>query len=157
MMPYITSQFMPRKRSDRPLTVPEGCTNLGFIGQFVEVPGDVVFTVETSVRTAMEAVYKLTKLDRDIIEVHPSRYDIRYAMVRIKKMSGITGPITDEQLPTLTPAKLIGMLGKLNEMKKLIVKRLNEIPPYYYGYTGRDRTVPEKQSILNPKYPLDTL
>ncbi len=44
MMPYITSQFMPRTCTDRPKVVPDGCTNLGFIGQFVEVPGDVVFT-----------------------------------------------------------------------------------------------------------------
>jgi oleate hydratase len=32
MMPYITSQFMPREIADRPKVVPEGCTNLGFIG-----------------------------------------------------------------------------------------------------------------------------
>jgi hypothetical protein len=42
MMPYITSQFMPRRIKDRPLIVPEGCTNLGFIGQFVEVKEDAV-------------------------------------------------------------------------------------------------------------------
>ena len=58
-MPYITSQFTPRKVSDRPRVVPEGCTNLAFIGQFVEVPGDVVFTVEYSVRTAWAAVATL--------------------------------------------------------------------------------------------------
>jgi myosin-crossreactive antigen len=46
MMPYITSQFMPHKISDRPRIVPDGCTNLAFIGQYVEVPGDAVFTVE---------------------------------------------------------------------------------------------------------------
>ena len=40
MMPYITSQFMPRKISDRPKVIPEGCVNLAFIGQFVELPGD---------------------------------------------------------------------------------------------------------------------
>ena len=155
MMPYITSQFMPRKVSDRPLSIPEGCTNLAFIGQFVEVPGDVVFTVETSVRTGLEAVYKLTRLDKDIIEVHPARYDIRYAVTRIKKMTGISGPITEDDLPNLNPAKLIGMIGKINEVKKLILKRINEIPPYYHNYTGRDRTVPLQTSILNPRYPLD--
>lgn len=30
MMPYITSQFMPRTGTDRPRVVPEGCTNLAF-------------------------------------------------------------------------------------------------------------------------------
>ena len=63
VMPYITSQFMPRTMTDRPQVIPEGCTNLAFIGQFVELPGDVVFTVETSVRTAMMAVYKTMHLD----------------------------------------------------------------------------------------------
>ena len=64
VMPYITSQFMPRAMNDRPQVIPEGSTNLAFIGQFVELPGDVVFTVETSVRTAMMAVYKTMHLDR---------------------------------------------------------------------------------------------
>ena len=42
--------------------IPEGCVNLAFIGQFVELPLDVVFTVETSVRTALMAVWGLTGL-----------------------------------------------------------------------------------------------
>ena len=54
-MPF-TSQFMPRKLKDRPEVIPAGNKNLAFIGQFVELEGDVVFTVETSVRTAMIAV-----------------------------------------------------------------------------------------------------
>ena len=45
MMPYINSQFMPRKVTDRPRAVPEGCTIFGFIGQYVEVKDDAVFTV----------------------------------------------------------------------------------------------------------------
>jgi oleate hydratase len=63
-MPYITSMFMPRKRSDRPLPVPRGSRNLAFISQFVEIPDDVVFTVEYSVRAAQMAVYELLGIDR---------------------------------------------------------------------------------------------
>lgn len=37
MMPYITSQFMPRVAGDRPQVVPQGSTNLAFLGQFAEV------------------------------------------------------------------------------------------------------------------------
>ena len=148
MMPYITSQFMPRKIKDRPLVVPEGCTNLGFIGQYVEVKDDAVFTVETSVRTAMEAVYKLTKLDKDVIEVYPSRYDIRYIIEGRKKNAGIRGEFTEDDLPEIDPSKL-------GEIKKAILAFLNAIPPYYRMYTGRNQTVPEKESVLNPKYPLD--
>ena len=65
-MPYITSMFMPRLPGDRPLPVPHGSKNFGFISQFVEIPGDVVFTVEYSVRVAQMAVYELLGIDRKV-------------------------------------------------------------------------------------------
>ena len=65
-MPYITSMFMPRRLSDRPLPVPENSTNLAFVSQFVEISEDVVFTVEYSVRVAQMAVYQLLKIDREV-------------------------------------------------------------------------------------------
>jgi oleate hydratase len=65
-MPYITSMFMPRQKSDRPLPVPKGSKNLAFVSQFVEIPDDVVFTVEYSVRAAQIAVYQLLKIQRPI-------------------------------------------------------------------------------------------
>ena len=70
-MPYITSMFMPRVRSDRPLPVPRGSKNLAFISQFVEIPEDVVFTVEYSVRAAQRAVYELLGIAREIPPVTP--------------------------------------------------------------------------------------
>lgn len=146
MMPYITSQFMPRTAADRPRVVPEGCTNLAFIGQFVEVPGDVVFTIETSVRTPLEAVYQLTGLEKDIIEVNPSQYDMRYTVERMKKFAGIKGPITENDLPKMNPIKL-------KAMKKSLLERINRIPPYYVMYPGRDKSVAAKESVLHPQYP----
>jgi oleate hydratase len=65
-MPYITSMFMPRMRSDRPSPVPRGSKNLAFVSQFVEIADDVVFTVEYSVRAAQMAVYELLDIDRKI-------------------------------------------------------------------------------------------
>lgn len=65
-MPYITSMFMPRSAGDRPLPVPVQSENLAFISQFVEIPGDVVFTVEYSVRAAQMAVYKLLGIKREV-------------------------------------------------------------------------------------------
>lgn len=59
MMPYIDSQFQPRKISDRPKVVPDGSTNFAMISQFVEIPEDMVFTEEYSVRAARIAVYTL--------------------------------------------------------------------------------------------------
>ena len=65
-MPYITSMFMPRAHTDRPLPVPKNSKNLAFVSQFVEIPEDVVFTVEYSVRVAQMAVYELMGIDREI-------------------------------------------------------------------------------------------
>ena len=59
MMPLITSQFMPRRAGDRPGVVPDGARNFACLGQYCEQPHDVVFTVEYSVRSAMEAVHEL--------------------------------------------------------------------------------------------------
>lgn len=59
MMPYIDSQFQPRKMEDRPNVVPKGSVNFGFASQFVEIPDDMVFTEEYSVRAARIAVYTL--------------------------------------------------------------------------------------------------
>jgi oleate hydratase len=65
-MPYITSMFMPRSKTDRPLPVPKNSKNLAFISQFVEIPDDVVFTVEYSVRVAQMAVYEFLKIELEI-------------------------------------------------------------------------------------------
>lgn len=62
MMPYIDAQFQPRKMSDRPMVVPANSTNFAMISQFVEIPEDMVFTEEYSVRAARIAVYKLLGL-----------------------------------------------------------------------------------------------
>jgi oleate hydratase len=70
MMPYITSQFQCRDSTDRPLVVPAGAVDFALLGQFVEIPEDVVFTVEYSVRGAMHAVYQLLHLDLKIPAVY---------------------------------------------------------------------------------------
>ena len=76
-MPYITSMFMPRLRTDRPLPVPPGSRNLAFISQFVEIPDDVVFTVEYSVRAAQMAVYVLLGVDRQVPPITPHDKSLR--------------------------------------------------------------------------------
>jgi oleate hydratase len=65
-MPYITSMFMPRVKTDRPLPVPNSSKNLAFVSQFVEIPDDVVFTVEYSIRAAQMAVYQLLGIRREV-------------------------------------------------------------------------------------------
>jgi oleate hydratase len=60
-MPYVNNIWLTCKRGDKPAVVPEGATNLGLIGQYVEVPLDIAFTFEYSARTAWEAVRLLLK------------------------------------------------------------------------------------------------
>ena len=68
---------LPRVKGDRPEVVPEGSTNLAFLGQFTEIPDDCVFTVEYSVRSAIMAVYKLLGItDKSVPEVYDSKDNI---------------------------------------------------------------------------------
>jgi oleate hydratase len=76
-MPYITSMFMPRNRTDRPLAVPTDSKNLGFVSQFVEIADDVVFTVEYSIRAAQMAVYSLLSIELPIPPVTPHDKSLR--------------------------------------------------------------------------------
>ena len=77
MMPFITSQFLPREKGDRPDVIPAGSKNLAFVGQFCELPEDVVFTVEYAVRSAQTAVYGLLGLKREPPPVYNGRFDPR--------------------------------------------------------------------------------
>jgi oleate hydratase len=77
MMPFITSQFLRRGKGDRPQVVPKGSRNLAFMGQFCELPEDVVFTVEYSIRSAQVAVYALLGLKREPPAVYKGKFDPR--------------------------------------------------------------------------------
>ena len=93
MMPYIDAFFMPRAAGDRPDVVPNGAVNFAFLGQFAETTRDTIFTTEYSVRTGMEAVYKLLNIDRGVPEVWGSVFDIRdllNATVQIRDGKKIT-------------------------------------------------------------------
>ena len=131
MMPYITSQFMPREIKDRPTVVPEGCTNLAFIGQYVETPSDAVFTVETSCRTGMYAAYALTGVEKKTLEVAPTFYDMRYIIAQLKKIQNIQGDIKASDLPKINPFKL-------HEMQEELLKLLNNIEDYPSIYPGKE-------------------
>jgi oleate hydratase len=69
--------FMPRAAGDRPHVVPKGCTNLGLMGQFVETSNDIIFTMDSSIRTARVAVYTLLDLPKQVPDISPVQYDIR--------------------------------------------------------------------------------
>jgi oleate hydratase len=77
MMPFITSQFLRREKGDRPLVVPKDTRHLAFLGQFCELPHDVVFTVEYSIRSAQTAVCSLLNLRREPPAVYQGQFDPR--------------------------------------------------------------------------------
>jgi oleate hydratase len=87
MMPFIDSQFLPRMAGDRPEVVPEGSTNFAFLGQFVELPDDCVFTVEYSVRTAQTAVFTLFNVDREVSPVYEGNHDLHVLLEAFKAIN----------------------------------------------------------------------
>ena len=105
-MPYITSYFMPRAAGDRPLVTPKGSRNLAFIGNFAETERDTVFTTEYSVRTAMEAVYTLTGVDRGVPEVFASSFDVRVLLSALYYLND-RKPLDEVKLPLIA-----GLIGK---------------------------------------------
>ncbi len=72
-MPHITSQFMPRKFGDRPQIVPPVSENFAFIGQYCEIPEDIVFTLEYSVRSGQIAVNTLLETGRKPTPIYRGR------------------------------------------------------------------------------------
>lgn len=85
MMPYVDAQFQPRKMSDRPKVVPEGSRNFAMASQFVEIPEDMVFTEEYSVRAARIAVYTLMGVSKKICPVTPYNKDPKVLLRAVKK------------------------------------------------------------------------
>lgn len=71
LMPYVASMFMPRAAGDRPHVVPAGCTNLALMGQFVETSNDIIFTMDSSIRTARVGVYTLLGLRKQVPDISP--------------------------------------------------------------------------------------
>jgi oleate hydratase len=77
MKPFITSQFLPRDRGDRPQVIPKGSINLAFMGQFCGLPDGVVFTVEYSIRSAQTAVQAMLGLKRGPPPIYKGEFDPR--------------------------------------------------------------------------------
>ena len=83
MMPYASALFSRRIPGNRPKVVPDGAQNFAFLGQFTELPEDVVFTVEYSVHGAMHAVYTLLGVNR---RIPPIYHGVRDPKVAVKAL-----------------------------------------------------------------------
>lgn len=88
LMPFITSQFLRRGKGDRPQVLPDHSMNLAFLGQFCELPDDVVFTVEYSVRSAQTAVYSLLGLKHTPPAVYKGQHDPRVLLKAFLALHG---------------------------------------------------------------------
>lgn len=86
MMPYITSEFARSDVADRPLVTPQDAKNFALLGQYVEIPEDVVFTVEYSVRGAMHGVYGLLGLRNQIPAIYHGIADPRVALDALRTL-----------------------------------------------------------------------
>ena len=119
MMPYVTAFFMPRASGDRPDVVPEGAVNFAFIGQFAETTRDCIFTTEYSVRTGMEAAYRLLGVDRGVPEVFDSTYDIRTLLAAAVHLRD--GKEIDIPVPEILRRRLVNKMTD-NEIGELLVE-----------------------------------
>ncbi|KAF7595703.1 hypothetical protein BBP40_005147 [Aspergillus hancockii] len=63
VVPRMTATLLPRTCGDRPQVIPEGVNNLALIGQFVDIPDEVVVTMDYGVKGAQMAVRQLMGLD----------------------------------------------------------------------------------------------
>jgi len=97
LMPYITAMFMPRAAGDRPHVVPAGCTNLALMGQFVETSNDIIFTMDSSIRTARIGVYTLLGLRKQVPDISPVQYDIRTLLKAARALNN-NDPFPGERL-----------------------------------------------------------
>lgn len=87
-MPYVNNIWATRSSGDRPQVVPNGATNLGLIGQYVEVPEDIAFTMEYSARTAWEAVH-LLRNSRPPPPVYQATTDPGALLAALKALLGL--------------------------------------------------------------------
>jgi oleate hydratase len=86
MMPYASALFACRKPGDRPKVVPDRSSNFAFLGQFTELPEDIVFTVEYSIHGAMHAIYQLLGVKRPIPPIYHGIFDPKTALSATKTL-----------------------------------------------------------------------
>lgn len=83
-MPYVNNIWLTRTCGDRPRPVPPGSTNLGLVGQYVELDRDVAFTIEYSARAAWEAVHLLLDRGPPPPPVYQARFDPKALFAALK-------------------------------------------------------------------------
>ncbi len=86
-MPYASALFNRRAVGDRPAVVPKNSKNLAFISQFAEMPFDMVFTEQYSIRAAQVAVYKFLGIPSGkLTRLHHYERDPKVIAMATRKM-----------------------------------------------------------------------
>ena len=85
-----------------------------------QTPRDCVFTTEYAVRTAMEAVYTLLNIDRGVLEVFASAYDVRIMLNATAKLMDDKKPI-DMKVPF---SAILVEKGTLHVVSGTVIKQL---------------------------------
>lgn len=86
-MPYASALFNRRAVGDRPVVVPGHSKNLAFISQFSEMPFDMVFTEQYSIRAAQTAVYKFLGISQSkLTKLHHYEKDPKILARAMKTM-----------------------------------------------------------------------
>ena len=62
------------------------------------------------------------------------------------KFNNIKGDFTSSDLSKINPLET-------KKLEKELLYKINNIPPYYVMYQGKDKTVATKESVLNPHFP----
>jgi oleate hydratase len=86
MLPYASAMFACRVPEDRPLVIPKGAENFAFLGEWVELPEDIVFTVEYSVHTGMHAVYNLFGVKKQIPPIYHALLDPKVGVAALESI-----------------------------------------------------------------------
>jgi oleate hydratase len=86
MMPYASAMFACRIPEDRPLVIPKGAENFAFLGEWVELPEDIVYTVEYSVHTAMHAVYNMFGVEKQIPPIYHALLDPKVGLAALESV-----------------------------------------------------------------------
>lgn len=135
-----TSQFMPRTGTDLSHVVPEGCTRLAFMGQFVE-RSPAMWCSRLRLPCAHRCrLYISLPGGKKVIEAYPAEYDRRHFLERMKKYSGIDGAVTKQDLPKINPLKI-------SDMKRKLIPKINSVLPYYIIYEGKEQNIVHKNSL----------
>lgn len=86
-MPYASALFNQRAVGDRPDVVPKNSKNLAFVSQFAEMPFDMVFTEQYSIRAAQKAVYRFMGIpESQMTPVHHYEKDPKVLLKATKTM-----------------------------------------------------------------------